>query len=696
MPALYRMPVFYLAVMVLTAAIGLGAWVRPRGASRTSPELSAGASAQAPPPAVPVDTPPPAAKLGTAADGILRTPDGLLRKVIIKDPNLVCRDRPTGGEPVGPPLDAFAIRFLYGVSPPNDPAMFQIGPREGPAQGWVPAASVLEWDTRLMARPTPRAGRPALVIYREEQCLRDALLNRSCPRHQGRCPTEGEEDQRASSAESTPLGMPILRSRAVKEPDGSSRTLFEIASLVRDPAPSPPPPKEPPPDLLRALRRLEIAFVIDTTESMQATIDAARRLAAQLVAETSKSRSDVTLRLALVEYRDDSPVFGFKARIVTPFTDPAGFRAALFRIEAAERGDGSVEEDMLDGVAMALPRAPGERPGTPHLNWPEGPHANLATRMLVLLGDAPDHAHDLARADALAALARDSKINIATLALNRPASLSRAEEIRYIAQWKALAEGSFRPREKKSGFTLVGDAAIYRLDQTDKLVPNLKSLINDRRKHALDLAALAAAEVEGRLTEYVRREGLTLDQVAPVLADLHRGEASDQAEPRPDPRFQGRRAPSVRRGWIAERRGGVPQFTVEVLMSRDELDTLIDELTQLQQAARGTARDLADRIRFGTTAATGETEFRAADRGAKTFTVHLRRRRGLPPARPDSLLNRTQADLLQADDTDRAARDARLGASLSELIRRRNAPVWNNPRRTIDSMASVPYSLIDF
>ncbi len=535
-----------------------------------------------------------------------------------------------------------------------------------------------------------------MVIYREEPCLRDALLNRSCPRHHGRCPTEGEEGQQTPSAESTPLGIPILRSRTVKEPDGSSRTIFEIARLVRDLAPSPPPPKEPPPDLLRALRRLEIAFVIDTTKSMQATIDAARRLAAQLVAEASKSRGDVTLRLALVEYRDASPVFGFKARIVTPFTDADGFRAALFRIEAAKRGDGSVDEAMLDGVAMALPPAPGARPGTPHLNWPEGPHANLATRMLVLLGDAPDHAHDLARADALAALARDSKINIATLALNRPATLSRAEEIRYIAQWKALAEGSFRPRDKKSGFTLIGDAAIYRLEQADELVPNLKSLINDRHQHALDLAALAAAEVEGRLTEYVSREGLTLEQVAPVLVDLHRGEASGQAKPRPDPCSQDCRAPSVRRGWIAEQRGGMPQFTVEVLMSRDELDTLIDELTQLQQAARGTARDPVDLIRLGTTAATGETEFLAADRGTKTFTEHLRRRRGLPPARPDSLLNRTQADLLQADDPDRAALDARLGASLAELIRCRNAPVWNNPRRTIDGMASVPYSLIDF
>jgi hypothetical protein len=131
-------------------------------------------------------------------------------------------------------------------------------------------------------------------------------------------------------------------------------------------------------------------------------------------------------------------------------------------------------------------------------------------------------------------------------------------------------------------------------------------------------------------------------------------------------------------------------------MSRAELGVLIDELTQLQQASQGTTRDLSDLLRIGTAAASGETGFLAADRGSQTFADHLRRRQGLPPARPDSLLRRTQSDLLQADDLYRSALDARLGSSLAELIRRRNASDWDDPRRTIDGMAPVPYALIDF
>jgi hypothetical protein len=693
MPPLYRMPVFYLAAMSLAIAIGLGSWVRARPAA--SP-VETKVSTVPPAANVPVIAPKP--KDEPVSDGILRTADGLRRKVLVKDLDVVCRTEPEGGKPVGGPLDYFAIRFLYGVTPPGRPPMLQVGPRGGPPQGWVEASAVLVWDTRLMARPTPRAGRPALVIYREESCLLDSLAGRVCPRHHGRCPTEGEEaSSRATSkvAEPTALGMPILGSRAIPEPDGSTRTIFEVASLVRDQAPPPPPPALPPPDLLPALRRVYIAFVIDTTASMQATIDAARRLAAKLVADTTRRDRDVFLQLALVEYRDTSPYFGFTTRVVTPFNDPGGFRAALDRIAAAKRGDGSIDEAVLDGIAVALPAPASERkPSLDRLSWPSGRVGELSTKMLVLLGDAPDHARDLDRAEALAARARQAGITIATVALDRPGELSRDERARYHDQWRTLAEGSFHPLDKASGFTRPVPPAALTLDHAAELEPLLQALIDDRIAHARNLAALAAAQAEGRLADYVNAQGLTLDQVAPVLVDLHRGEPA--ASPRPDPRLNGRKAPSVRRGWIAERRDGKPMVTVEVLMARDELGTLIDELTQLQQAAQGTSSELSDLLRIGNAAASGETAFLAVDRGTQTFADHMRRRQGLPPARPDSLLRRTQSELLQSDDLYRSALDNHLGASLARLIRRYNAPDWSDPRRTIDGMGLVAYELIDF
>jgi len=165
---------------------------------------------------------------------------------------------------------------------------------------------------------------------------------------------------------------------------------------------------------------------------------------------------------------------------------------------------------------------------------------------------------------------------------------------------------------------------------------------------------------------------------------------------RPDPRHGGRKAPSVRRGWIAASLQGRPMVEVEILMSRDELRALIAELAQLQQAASGTARDLAELLQIGTAAASGETSFLAADRGSRTFADHLRRRQGLPPARPDSLLRASQADLLRSDDLTLAALDARLRAGLLQLTRRLQDPDWDDPRRTVDGMALVPFAAIDF
>jgi hypothetical protein len=413
--------------------------------------------------------------------------------------------------------------------------------------------------------------------------------------------------------------------------------------------------------------------------------------------QTLHKYKDIDLQLALVEYRDDSPVFGFTTRIVTPFVSPLGFRSALDRLRAALRGDGSVDEAVLDGLSVALP-ATADEPAAArtfgHLRWPVGRAGELATKMIVLLGDAPDHARDLTRARALAAAAKQAGITIATVALDRPGALSHDELARYRDQWRTLAEGSFHPLDRASGFTHPVPPAVLRLEESGALEPLLQALVDDRIAHARNLAAIAAAQAENRLARYVNSQGLTLDQVAPVLVDLHRGEADPHG--RPDPRAGGRKAPSLRRGWIAERREGVPLVTVEVLLARDELGVLIDELTQLQQAAQGTAADLADLLRIGNAAASGETAFLAADRGTQTFADHLRRRQGLPPARADSLLHRTQADLLQADELYRAALDARLGASLAALIHRYQATDWSDPARTIDGMGLIPYSLIDF
>lgn len=696
MPALYRMPVFYLALAVVAG----GAALATRGwpARSTPAEPAPGASTQ-PSDSTGVESSDPESR-PKDPDGIERTEDGLRRKVLVKSLDLVPHSTPGGSRSASQALDYFSIHFVRSEAESDGVRWLEIGTAGGSPIGWVPAGDVLEWDTRLTARPTPDPHRPPLVIYRDRACLLASLGQSPCPQHPEACPTEGEEARGdpAGPTDAPAAGLPILSMAPIEgeggQGAGPGAMTFEVASLVADRAPV-MPPDQPPPDLVPYLETVYVAFAIDTTASMRASVEAAKELAEQIVSDASRRHAGVRLRLGLVEYRDEAPsVYGFKTRILTHFTDPASFRRALDRVEPAQGGDGTVDEQVLDGLAAALPRPDGERVGAvQHLDWPTGRAGELATKVIVLMGDAPDHDRDLARAEELARQAQEAGISIAAIAIDRP-DRSRDEEARYREQWRTLAEGAYRPLDPSRGFDGPIDPLLPTLGRDEPITPVLQVLIDDRIERAKTLSALAQAEAESRLETYVTSQGLTLDQVYPVLVDLHRGEP--RPEPRPDPRFGGRKAPSVRRGWIAESLGGVRLVEVEVLMSREELDALIEELATVLRAVEQGAGDVNDLIRIGTAAASGETAFLAQDRGHLTFAEHLSRRRGLPPPRPDSLLQQTQADILQADGPTRAALAERLSRDIQALVDRRNDPIWADPGRSFDGMATVPYAWIDF
>ena len=690
MPPLYRMPIVYLVGIAASIPLVIAAASR---SDRAEPATLEARSAHAgrPDPAPMIE--------GDLDDGILRTDDGLRRKVLIRGLGVVPRRSPDlRGRGVGEAIDYYSIHYVRDDRPSvgDEPRSFQIGPAQGPALGWVTEEAVLPWNTRLMALPTPRSGRPRLVIYRERSCLLDALAGRRCPDHGDHCPIEGEEPEGGPQSPDEPtaattLGMPILQFDAIPQPDGSSRTIFEVASLVDD-RPPPSPPVEPPDHLRRWLRRIDIAFVIDTTSSMRRYIEAARSLAAELADEAESD--EITLRLALVAYRDRNPSFGYNVRIAAPFSTIGGFRAALDRLEASTRGDGSVSESVLDGIDAALPPSDDEQPGeTPHLAWPVGREGDLATKLVVLIGDAPDHDRDLDRAETLARRGRDRRITIAAVSIARD-DLRGDEPERYRAQWEALAAGSFLPRDARGGFEGPIDPVLPTLDDPSMLAPALKAILEARVENARDLAAILEAEAEDRLVDYVDRRGLTLDQIAPVLVDLHRG--GPAPEPRRDPSHLGTRAPSIRRGWVAETIDGDRLVTVEVLLNRGELDALIGDLVRIGQLVQSDAGATVELRRIGDAAATGESAFLDRPEDGRTFAERLRGARGLPPAPPDSLLQRSETDVLQADEPYRLAVLERLSEAIATLIRRREEIDWGDPKASVSGMALVPFQAIDF
>ncbi len=292
-PALYRMPVAYLALAVVA-----GLWLVARGSPRRGDGASVSPSFAAPLLDQLVARAEPQFSRDPGSDAVPR------RKVVVRELDLVPRRMPDS-DASGSPLDYYGVRFVHDESP----TMLQVGPRTGVPDGWVPRESVIEWDTRLTARPLTRGARPPLVIYREEPCAAAVATGRPCPKHAGRCPIEGEESSEGDS--DRPFGWPVLQSRWIPAADGTPRAIYEVAAPVSDRAP--PAPR---PEWLRAmqpaLRQIYVAFVIDTTTSMAPTFDTVRASIKGLIHRLAKDHPDASLHLALVEYRDEAPGYGFR------------------------------------------------------------------------------------------------------------------------------------------------------------------------------------------------------------------------------------------------------------------------------------------------------------------------------------------------------------------------------------------------
>ncbi|GJM21089.1 MAG: hypothetical protein DHS20C15_10040 [Planctomycetota bacterium] len=139
------------------------------------------------------------------------------------------------------------------------------------------------------------------------------------------------------------------------------------------------------------MRGLDVVFVVDSTGSMQRFIDRAR----EVIDDVANDLSAVvpSLRLGLVAYRDLADDWVTRS---SPL-DADRYQLANFLIDLRASGGRRISADLPEAVEEGL------RVATDELDWRKG-----ARRVILLVGDAPYHEEDRAKAlNAVRSFARD-------------------------------------------------------------------------------------------------------------------------------------------------------------------------------------------------------------------------------------------------------------------------------------------------
>lgn len=126
-----------------------------------------------------------------------------------------------------------------------------------------------------------------------------------------------------------------------------------------------------------APKRIEIAFVLDTTGSMGDLIDGAKRKIWAVADEVRKQHPNAEIRIGLVGYRDRGDVY------VTDKWDLSTDISAVYGklLEYRAQGGGDWPESVNEALAVAVNK----------LAWTEGKDTR---RLIFLVGDAPPHMED--------------------------------------------------------------------------------------------------------------------------------------------------------------------------------------------------------------------------------------------------------------------------------------------------------------
>lgn len=492
----------------------------------------------------------------------LVTEHGLRVKLLVTRPGARCLDRVPGGNVSGAALKYFHPYFAFDVYPRQGELQFyQVGttPRRDSVVGWVPAAAVVRWDTRVGARyHRPAAGRvPPLLVYADKQPLMDILRTGS---------TKAEPVARAAfKAKRTRMPWPITEVVQVTV-DGQAHELVRLNFLgqvpgdgdLAAPPPAPGPAVPYSPGEVEAIqarvRQLDVVFVLDVTGSMGPYIEAAKETVRELARRFRALDFKPDVAFGLVAYRDHDKQSGFVTQHFDLDGDSQRFLDRLGGLKAAAGGD--QQEAVYDALDEALRKTSWRGQG-------------LSARAIILVGDAsghepgdPQNPRNISRDD-LVSEARRARAKVFALAVGGETDARGKPNPDWPRLWQ-----QFSDLGRRSG----GDC--FRIAGADAVVDRVRSALTQETATQARRAVVVEDLAKGRTPEQIAaRRALDIRQVTEVM-ELLQGAGVEL-------RRLGAKAPTFASGWALCELNGVPILEREVYVARAELDVLLASLNLL-------------------------------------------------------------------------------------------------------------------
>lgn len=279
----------------------------------------------------------------------------------------------------GKPISAFSIFYVFDSTVEAGTGQTWLGVGEGAElglKGWIMSDLAQEWNMMLVMQFAPGGKRSPALFFKSKDELAEVVESPVLKRiaYSLIDSVSGEPDSRLIATEiddarvggvsfdSQPYVFPILSHSKAFFNSGQPVTLIEVASVNAKGKRRTGSSKQV---IKKALEEstIGVAFVIDTTISMQPYIDGARKMAENIAGVLARSGAADKVKFAAIGYRnnmDEEPQKSGLEYVVKTFLDFKGradsnaLTGALTEMKAAKVSTHSFSEDAIAGLEQAI------------------------------------------------------------------------------------------------------------------------------------------------------------------------------------------------------------------------------------------------------------------------------------------------------------------------------------------------------